>query len=193
MSQHRRERGREVLVRLSWWRNGLSHFSQMQCHRLLLILLCWRTSQRRGHSADTGDSLTLGLSDYPDVLGHTKKCTAPYGSQRMPTGVRRTVGWKGWGRQVDAESASGCSHFTLWETGSTALNSPLELYCVQTFCERRLDRRHWIDRSACSVACRQVPEACAQYAPCYLTRTAYAQVGNTARFSHGLPPSVAIP
>ena len=164
----------------------------MQCHHLLLILLCWRTSLGRGHSAGTGDSLTLGLSDHPDVLGHTKKCTAPFGSQRMRFRRAENCGLERLGSASGRGKCLGSSHFTLWETGSSALNSPLELYYVQTFCKRRLDRRHWIDRSAWSVACRQVPEACAQRVPCYLTRTAYAQVGNAAQFSHGLPASVAI-
>jgi hypothetical protein len=179
-----------VLVRLSWWLYGLSHCLQMQCHRLLLILLCWRTSQGRGHSAGTGDSLTLGLSDHPDVLGHTKKCTAPYGSQRMRAencGLERLGSASGRGKCLGMLSLHAVGDW------STALNSPLKLYYVQTFCERRLDRRHWIDRSACGVACRQVPEAYAQCVPCYFTRTAYAQVGNTAQSSHGLPASVAIP
>jgi hypothetical protein len=79
----------------------------------------------------------------------------------------------------------------VWET---ALISPLKLYDVQTFCKRRLDRLHWIDRSADSVACRHPKPVHSVHLVIQSTmRTAYAQVGNTARFSHGLPPSVAIP
>lgn len=90
----------------------------------------------------------------------------------MRSGVRRTVGWKGWSRQVDAESASEALTSRCGSVGENADFASQTLLCAdflqETFRSAALDRSQYRRRRL------EVLAACAQRAPCYSKHHAHS-------------------